>query len=820
MLALLVAATALVDALLGLISLLIVLPLAVALGGTFMLLDASARLVGPLIRRSPPPAAGDACFASTASIVIPSWNGAEQLEQLMPSLAAALDRHGGDHEIIVVDNGSDDESVEYLRSNFPSVRIVGLAENRFFGGGITAGIGEATRDVLVVLNNDMVVDPDFLAPLLAGFDRPDVFAVTSQIHFKDPDKRREETGKTRGSFRRGRLDLRHLVPNEADSRLRHTPAFWAGGGSSAYDRRKLLELGGFDPLYDPFYFEDTDLSYRAWKRGWVIRFAPESVVFHEHRATVNRFSPDWVASVVQRNHYLFVWCNITEARATASHFLWLAFHIAERTRKAAGPYRRALRTELLALLGALRRLPEALGRRRESHWRSSLSDREVFALANSTQRAAAARWSSAAEQPGRPLRLLVLSTRLPRLGTDGSWILFNRLRALAQNHEVTLFSFLDNEDEAAQAEPLREFCARVITHVRGRTHRPGNAHHLTPYRLASDYSARHLRDAVRLVLESEDFDVVQVEYSEMAHLVQGQLDDLASVYTVHEPLSTCQHRLFEQARGFKKLLRGFEWAQNLEHELRVVRAFSRVVTLSSADEQSLRGYLPDLEVTTIPSGVDDHLVVAEPNRNTKPHVLFVGYFRHPPNVDAAIWLARSIFPIVKRKVPDAELRIVGMDPSSEVRELATLPGVEVTGYVEDLAPYVAEAAAIAIPIRLGAGLRGKLLEAWAAAKAVVVTSRGAEGFAVQHTENALVADETGDFAAGLIACLEDPALRERLGMAGRAVVAEHHTVAAAASRYEDVYSEILEGRWQRPSTTVTSLRLSLVQEDPPHAQPG
>lgn len=820
LLAAIVAMTALTDAVLGVLCLVIVLPLALLLGGALMLLDLMSRALAPFARPSPTPEDGEACFASSVSVVIPSWNGVEQLRQLMPSLVIALDQQGGDHEIIVVDNGSDDESIDFLRSNFRSVRIVALNENRFFGGGITAGISEASKDILVVLNNDMVVEPDFLAPLLAGFDRPDVFAVTSQIHFQDSGRRREETGKTRAAMLQGRLELEHLIPNDTDERLGFTPAFWAGGGSSAYDRRKLVELGGFDPIYDPFYYEDTDLSYRAWKRGWVTRFAAKSQVHHEHRASVSRFRPDWVASIVQRNHYLFIWCNITKAGWTASHFFWLAFHMAERARRGPGPYRQALRTEVAALWGAVRRLPEVVLRRRDSHWRSTLSDSEVFSLANSTHRTAASRWTATAEQQDRPLRILVLSTRLPRLGTDGSWILFNRLEELARRHEISLFSFLDHEDEAIQAEPLRKFCKTVTTHVRTRIKRPGNAHHLTPYRLARDYSAGHLRHAVRCVLESEDFDIVQVEYSEMAHLVQNQLDDLATVYTVHEPLGTCQQRLYDQTRGLKKLLRGFEWAQNLDHELRVVQEFDHVVTLSSSDEDDLHDYLPDLNITTIPSAVDDHLIKEPSIEANKPHILFVGYFRHPPNVDAATWLANSIFPIVRRKIPEAKLFIVGMDPSPEVQALDSLPGVEVTGYVEDLNPYVAEASVIAIPIRLGAGLRGKVLEAWAAAKAVVITSRGAEGFAVEHGTNALIADAAGDFAAGLIACMEDSGLRERLGKAGQEVVINNHTVAAAAARYEDVYAEVLNGRWRRSSRVLSREPWSVVKEGHPHERRG
>ncbi len=320
LLAVLMPATALLGALLELAILVIGVPIAILAGVAVFALDLVGKALALGIRGK---ASTEITMpdVSSVSVVIPSWNGLDLLQRLLPSLTAALEQHGGDHEIIVVDNGSDDGTTPWLEDSYPNVRIVRLPENAFFGRGIMAGIREAKHDILVLLNNDMVVAPDFLAPLLEGFNRPDVFAVTAQIFFSDGSKAREETGKTRGLFRRGFFELSHQDLIEADERAGHVPVFWAGGGSSAFDRRKLMALGGFDTLYDPFYLEDTDLSYRAWKRGWISLFAPASHVYHEHRGTVRRFPDDYVARVIRSHQYLFQWRNITDARTTAEHFL-------------------------------------------------------------------------------------------------------------------------------------------------------------------------------------------------------------------------------------------------------------------------------------------------------------------------------------------------------------------------------------------------------------------------------------------------------------------------------------------------------------------
>ena len=100
------------------------------------------------------------------------------------------------------------------------------------------------------------------------------------------------------------------------------PCFYGGGGSCAFDRRKFLELGGFDPLYEPFYYEDTDLGFQAWKRSWKVFYQPRSVVYHEHRGTIGRrFSRERIERVLKKNCLLWSWKNIHEGSRLSGHFV-------------------------------------------------------------------------------------------------------------------------------------------------------------------------------------------------------------------------------------------------------------------------------------------------------------------------------------------------------------------------------------------------------------------------------------------------------------------------------------------------------------------
>ena len=180
------------------IGLLIAAPiLTVAAALSLAVNDLIAALTG--LRQDEQPAPDEKVDAAAVSVVIPTWNGREHLECNLPYLVAAL-AGNPEHEILVVDNGSTDGTLEILSRRFPKVRVLALETNLGFGGGSNAGFRAARHDIVVLLNNDMRVEADFLAPMLEGFRDPRVFAVSSQIFFTDPAKRREETGLTQASL--------------------------------------------------------------------------------------------------------------------------------------------------------------------------------------------------------------------------------------------------------------------------------------------------------------------------------------------------------------------------------------------------------------------------------------------------------------------------------------------------------------------------------------------------------------------------------------------------------------------------------------------
>lgn len=314
--------------------------------------------------------------SNNASVIVLNYQGVAFLKELLPSLEEAVARAPGSHEIIVVDNGSSDGSAALVERDHPQVRLARLSENRFFIRGNRAGVEVASRDVLVFVNNDMRVEPDFLVRLLNRFGDADLFGVTARIEMEG---QHVETGRTRITWRRGAL---HFVQVEVtDDGAPAIPAQWAGGGSSAFDRRKYEALGGFEDLYEPCYVEDVSLSYQAWRRGWHILFEPNSVVHHVHRGTSSVVFGARRTNYLERSHReLFFWRSVTDPVMVLSHAFWLPWNVI----KDAG--RLGVLTQVRALLATLPRLPAAWGQRQVSRCTARRTDREVLAIANCVRR--------------------------------------------------------------------------------------------------------------------------------------------------------------------------------------------------------------------------------------------------------------------------------------------------------------------------------------------------------------------------------------------------------------------------------------------------
>ena len=255
----------------------------------------------------------------SVSIVIPNYKKEPLIKHLPAVIKAAKNA-----EIIVVDDCSPDDTVPYLKKHFPKVKVIKNQVNQRFAENCNIGFRAAKGDIVVLVNSDVAPKPNFLKPLIKHFTNEKVFAVGC-LEIQTENGKREISGKNQCQFKRG-----FLVHSKAKitSKTKTTSNCWASGGSMACDRKKFLEIGGFDTLYKPAYWEDIDLSWRArHKYNWKILFEPKSRVFHNHETTnISVFGKRRLDTMAMRNQVLFIFKNI-RGRQLLEHFLWLPYHL-------------------------------------------------------------------------------------------------------------------------------------------------------------------------------------------------------------------------------------------------------------------------------------------------------------------------------------------------------------------------------------------------------------------------------------------------------------------------------------------------------------
>ncbi|HEX4135449.1 MAG TPA: glycosyltransferase [Bryobacteraceae bacterium] len=721
---------------------------------------------------------------SAASLVIPNWNGKDLLERFLPSWVAATANHP-ESEIIVVDNGSTDGSALWIRENYPEVRVLALPENLGFGGGSNAGFEAARNDVVVLLNSDMRVEPDFLAPLLAGFTDEKVFAVSCQIFLADHAKRREETGLTHGLWRDGALWVGHTEDPAID---RLFPCFYGGGGSCAFDRRKFLELGGFDPLLAPFYLEDTDIGYLAWKRGWKVLYQPASVVHHEHRATIGtNFNEKFIRSVVRKNILLFCWKNIHEWRRLGGHFFF-SFGAAIVT--AWSGYSPA-RTSGGAILRAFRQLPQTLRSRWRARSLAVVDDTEAFRRSQPAY--FRDRFETLPSRPDRPRVLFVSPYPICPPTHGGGVFMYYTLRELARSCDVHAIVMLDYASEAPAQEELLRYCRTVELYVRTSDRDPHLAS-ITPHAV-HEFQRPRIEWLIQRQTLLHGIDVIQLEYTPMAQYAR-RFERLACALFEHDIYFQSIVRSVPFMRGpVERLKARFEYLRAIRFELKRLPLCDHIQVCTEENKRYLRSFLPAL-APRIDSGMRAGIesgVYSYPGGPREPWtMLFLGSFRHVPNLVALNWFAREVLPLIVARIPQARLLVAGSEPPPRHTLVDPAGAIELLGFVEDIQPLFASCSVFVCPIRSGSGIRVKLLEAFASGIPVVSTAIGAEGLARVDGEFCALADDAPGFANKVIELLENCKLAHEMAARARQEVTQNWDMQVVTERLVGRYRDLIE----------------------------
>ena len=408
------------------------------------------------------------------------------------------------------------------------------------------------------------------------------------------------------------------------------------------------------------------------------------------------------------------------------------------------------------------------------------------------------------------MRLLFLTQVLPYPLVGGAKIrAYYMLRYLAQRHEVTLVSFVRDDDRPEDVAHLQEFCQAVHTVPLSRSARQNGVALLKsvwrgqPVVIARDEVQAMLR-LLRELGQATPFDVVHADQTAMAQYglwVKAQMRGRPlAVLDQHNAMYLLVGR---QAALERTVWQRYVWQREARllarYEAGLCRDYDHLLTVTEEDKVALLALLSDAEQSWMSHKITALPICGDPEErpllslaDEGPHIIHLGTMFWPPNVEGVLWFAHEVMPLILEKTPKAHFTVVGKNPPPAVTSLAEsgspLAGnISVTGFVADPEPLLARSQVFIVPVRAGGGMRVKIIDGWHWGLPIVSTTIGAEGILTRPGENVLLADDPADFAAAVNHLLADGALRTRLRTNGRSWVETQYNWRTVYPRLDGLY---------------------------------
>lgn len=404
------------------------------------------------------------------------------------------------------------------------------------------------------------------------------------------------------------------------------------------------------------------------------------------------------------------------------------------------------------------------------------------------------------------MKVLMLCHDYPNPYKGDSLRPFNLIKYLSEKHGhvITLLSFKQKTSKSIYHYNLEEYC-RVIQpiDIMGVNAPPFKRilyvmkNMISPQNIFSGnfnflnfYYSPKMQRKINGLLRTEDFDAIYTDGS-MASYV-----DNINLPKIVEPLDASSktfHEIFlqEQKNPFKKLFWLLQYLKTKKREKVRYKKFDYCIVVTQHDKDILDSYSRDLNITVIPNGVDLSYFKPMDVKEIFPSLIFVGDMGTPPNMTAVSFFYSEIYLLIKKQVPDVKLYLVGRNPSTEISKLSRDESVVVTGYVDDVRPYLAKASVVVTPMILGMGIKNKVLEAMAMEKPVVSTSLGARGIDVSPRENIIIADEPKEFAIRVMELLGDEQLRQKIAYNGKRLVETNYSWKKMVDMLNELFEEIV-----------------------------
>lgn len=392
--------------------------------------------------------------------------------------------------------------------------------------------------------------------------------------------------------------------------------------------------------------------------------------------------------------------------------------------------------------------------------------------------------------------LWVKAGKLLPVDTGGRIRSYNILRQLAQSHSVCFVSYYAGAEDKEYDLAIKRELPESVGVASGGLDGSKLAFSLEYLRrffqpepfAVSRFIGPEVKQTVAGKLNSGKFDVAVCDFLAASPTFPQKLGTPTVLFQHNVESALWQRRVKTEANAITRIAYRVEARKMLALERDMLRRFHHVIAVSEHDKQLMLALDPECSISIVPTGVDTKLyTVAPPSTANPPRLLFLGSMDWEPNIDSVIYFCREIFPKIRSQFPSAIFQIVGRNPHPRVRQLAS-DSVQVTGTVPSVTEYLRDATVVVVPLRVGAGTRLKIFEAMATGKAVVSTSVGAEGLAVDNGRDLILADDPNSFAEATILLLRDESLRRRYELAAARLASQHDWTHIAKK-----FAEVLEG---------------------------
>ena len=378
---------------------------------------------------------------------------------------------------------------------------------------------------------------------------------------------------------------------------------------------------------------------------------------------------------------------------------------------------------------------------------------------------------------------------------------FHLLRYLHQKHDVTLLSFKQITEKTRQIEDLAQYCQiiepmsisepqlqlkQLLLTIKNMLC-PQNLLSKNPSFFDFYYSPK-MQTKVRALLTATKFDLIYTSEPMALYVQDSSLPKVVHPFDCFTEYS--RQRYTNSKNPWSKFIWWLYYLRTKRYEGNVLKKFDTCIVVNPQEQRTMQSLFPSINIVVVPIGVDAEFFKPLNEAEEWPSLIFVGNMFAPYNIDAVLYFYSQVYQEIRRQLPKLKLYIVGRSPAEEIKRLSSDECVIVTGYVEDVRPYLARACVVIAPFISGTGTKTKVLEAMAMGKPVVSTSIGVRGINVSPGENAIVADKPAEFAQRIIELLLDRRLRQEIGRNGRRLVETSYLWEKAAEQLNDIFEEI------------------------------